>query len=155
MHINSFILVNAKKKTGDILTTVYDVDPNKLIEETAKQLKKDENIKPPQWSRFTKTGAHKERVPTDPDWWYTRTAAILRRIYTEKQGVSALRRAYGGRKNRGYKPERFRKGSGSIARKVLQQLEKSSLVKKEKTGRAITPEGRKFLDNIASKISKE
>ncbi|MEA3343189.1 MAG: 30S ribosomal protein S19e [archaeon] len=134
------------------MTTVYDVDPNKLIEETAKELKKDENISPPEWSHFTKTGAHKERVPTDTDWWYTRAAAILRRIYTEKQGVSALRRAYGGRKNKGYKPERFTQGSGSIARKALQQLEKSSLVKKEKNGRAITPKGRKLLDNIASKI---
>ncbi len=140
------------------MTTVYDVEPNKLIEETAKELKKDENLSPPEWSFFSKTGAHKERVPTDRDWWYTRSAAILRRIYVEPQGVSRLKRAYGGRKNRGYKPERFATGSGSIARKSLMQLEKSGLVKqdkKEKTGRIITPKGRKFLDNIAGKISKK
>jgi len=134
---------------------VYDVEPNKLIEETAKELKNDENIDPPEWSRFSKTGAHKERVPTERDWWYVRSAAILRRIYVEPQGVSRLKKAYGGRKNRGYKPEKFATGSGSIARKSLMQLEKAGLVKtdkKEKTGRVITPKGRKFLDNIAHKL---
>jgi len=136
------------------LTTVYDVDPNKLIAEAAKELKKDANVKPPEWSHFAKTGAHKEKVPTDRDWWYTRVAAVLRRIYVEPQGVSRLRRVYGGRKNRGYKPEKFVKGSGSVARKSLMQLEKSGLVKKEKTGRTVTPKGKKFLDNIANKISK-
>ncbi|RLG13797.1 MAG: 30S ribosomal protein S19e [Candidatus Nanohalarchaeota archaeon] len=137
------------------MTTVYDVEPNKLIEETAKELKNDENIDPPEWSRFSKTGAHKERVPTERDWWYVRSAAILRRIYVEPQGVSRLKKAYGGRKNRGYKPEKFATGSGSIARKSLMQLEKAGLVKtdkKEKTGRVITPKGRKFLDNIAHKL---
>ena len=134
---------------------MYDVEPNKLIEETAKELKNDENIDPPEWSRFSKTGAHKERVPTERDWWYVRSAAILRRIYVEPQGVSRLKKAYGGRKNRGYKPEKFATGSGSIARKSLMQLEKAGLVKtdkKEKTGRVITPKGRKFLDNIAHKL---
>ena len=136
------------------MTTVYDVEPNKLIAEAAKELKKDTNVKPPEWAHFAKTGAHKEKVPTDRDWWYMRVAAILRRIYTEPQGVSRLRRAYGGRKNRGYKPEIFVKGSGSVARKSLMQLEKAGLVKKEKTGRVVTPKGKKFLDNIANKISK-
>ncbi len=137
------------------MTTVYDVEPNNLIEKTAKELKKDENIEPPEWSHFAKTGAHKERVPTDRDWWYVRSAAILRRIYVEPQGVLRLKRVYGGRKNRGYKPERFATGSGSIARKSLMQLEKAGLVKtdkKKKTGRMITPKGRKFLDNIAHKL---
>lgn len=137
------------------MTTVYDVEPNNLIEKTAKELKKDENIEPPEWSYFAKTGAHKERVPTDRDWWYVRSAAILRRIYVEPQGVSRLKRVYGGRKNRGYKPEKFATGSGSIARKSLMQLEKAGLVKTDKkkmSGRVITPKGRKFLDNIAHKL---
>lgn len=137
------------------MTTVYDVEPNKLIEEAAKLLKKDKNVEPPEWSHYAKTGMHKERVPTDRDWWYVRSAAILRRIYTEPQGVSRLRRAYGGRKNKGYKPERFVVGSGSIARKSLMQLEKAGLVKKDKVGRVITPKGTKFLDNIADTISKK
>ena len=38
-------------------------------------------------------------------------------------GVSKLRTKYGGKKNRGHKPEHFYKGSGSVARKVLQQFE--------------------------------
>ncbi|MFH1127326.1 MAG: 30S ribosomal protein S19e [archaeon] len=137
------------------MTTVYDVEPNKLIEETAKLLKKDEAIKPPEWSYFSKTGAHKQKVPTERDWWYVRVAAVFRRIYVEPQGVQRLRRAYGGRKNKGYKPERFVIGSGSIARKSLMQLEKAGFVKKEKVGRAITPKGRKFLDNLADKLSKK
>ncbi|MEK6948995.1 MAG: 40S ribosomal protein S19, partial [Nanoarchaeota archaeon] len=72
-------------------------------------------------------------------------------------GVSKLRTHYGGKKNRGYKPERFYKGSGSIVRKIIQQLEKEGFVKtdlkSQHKGRLITAKGKKFLDDVASKIA--
>ena len=72
-------------------------------------------------------------------------------------GVSKLRSHYGGKKNRGYKPEHFYKGSGNIIRKVIQQLEKEGFVKTDlkskHKGRLITAKGKKFLDAVASKIS--
>lgn len=135
------------------MVNVYDVDANDLVAAAAEELKKIEAIKPPAWAPFVKTGAHKERLPTQADWWYQRTAAVLRQIYKRPIGVNRLRRVYGGRGRRGVAPARFRRGSGNILRKALQQLEAAGLVKKTKRGREITAKGRKFLDNLAKKVS--
>jgi len=139
------------------MATMYDADPQELIQKAAEDLKKNSEIKAPAWAPFVKTGMHKERPPVNGDWWYLRTASILRAIYKlGPVGVSKLRTKYGGKKNRGVKKEHFYKGSGSIVRKSLQQLEKAGLVKfVEKDihkGRIITPKGRAFLDKIASQI---
>jgi len=143
----------------DKMVGVFDVYPNDLIDKAAEELKKIAEIKPPEWAKFVKTGVHKERPPSDPDWWYKRVAAILRTIYVRGPiGVSKLRTKYGGKQRRGHKMPHHKKGSGSIIRKALQQLEKAGLVKqsedKLKKGRMITPKGRSFLDRIAINILK-
>ena len=140
------------------MTTAYDVDPQELISKTAEELKKIPEMKVPLWAAFVKTGMHKERPPVDDDWWYFRSASVLRSIYRfGPVGVSKLRTKYGGKKNRGVKKEHFYKGSGSILRKSLQQLEKVGFVKfAEKgvhKGRIITPKGKSFLDKIATHIN--
>jgi len=136
------------------MATIYDINPNKLIEKAAEELKKSGIVKAPEWSMFVKTGAHKERPPVDKDWWYKRAAAVLRKVYlTRIIGVSKLRSKYGGKKNKGHKPERFYKGSGKIIRVILQQLEQAELVKKDAKGvhkgRTITNKGKAFLDKLA------
>jgi len=113
-----------------------------LVEE----LKKVEQIKQPDWARFVKTGAHRERPPQSPDWWYIRAASILRKL-KKPTGVSRLRTVYGGRKNRGMKPEKSYKGSGKIIRVILQQLESAGLVVKDKKGRRLTPIGQKLVNH--------
>lgn len=141
------------------MASVYDVEPNDLIEKAAEELKKNDNIKAPSWAAFVKTGVHRERAPLRLDWWYTRAAAVLRTLYKESPiGVSKLRVKYGGKKRRGYRPPHFYKGSGNIIRKILQQLEKAGFAKKaeksEHKGRAITSEGKSFLDKIATQLYK-
>ncbi len=133
---------------------VKDVDSRELIAAAAEELKKTEGITPLQWAPYVKTGAHKERVPDNSDWWYVRAAALLRRVAITGAGVSRLRRMYGGRKHRGYKPEKKVPASGNIIRKILQQLEAAKFVKKGKKGRQITAAGQKFLDNLAKSILK-
>lgn len=135
----------------------YDVDQGKLINAVAEELKKNPEIKPPEWAKFVKTGAFKERPPTQKDWWYRRVASILRTVMVKGPvGTEKLRVRYGGKKNRGMRPEEFRKGSGSIARKALQQLESAGFVKKEdksvKKGRVITGKGIKLFSECAKKI---
>lgn len=139
------------------MATIYDVDINQLIEKTGLELMKIGSIQPPEWANFVKTGVHKERPPVNQDWWYVRAAAVLRSVYILGPiGVSKLRQKYGGRQNRGYKPEIFKKGSGNILRKILQQLEKAGLIKQvekgNRKGRIITPAGRSFLDKVAGTI---
>jgi small subunit ribosomal protein S19e len=69
-------------------------------------------------------------------------------------GVERMRSFYGGNKNRGSRPNAFRKGSGSVLRKSVQQLEAAGLVIHDKTGRRVSPEGMKFLDNLSHEVSK-
>jgi small subunit ribosomal protein S19e len=137
------------------MTTVYDVPPDHIIRRAAEELRKRKEIVPPAWAAFAKTGVHKEMPPEDPDWWFTRAAAVLRRVYIDGPlGVERMRSFYGGNKNRGSKPNAFRKGSGSILRKSLQQLETAGLIIHDKTGRRVSPEGMKFLDNLSQDVLK-
>lgn len=139
------------------MANLYDVDPTELIKEVAKELK-ELNIDKPEWTDFVKTGVHKERNPLDRDWWYLRCASILRKVYIFGPiGTQKLRRYYGGRKNRGHKPEKFFKGSGSIVRNALQSLEKIGFISKvdavnKKKGRIITNKGKSFVDKASFKV---
>jgi len=135
------------------MTTVYDVPADHIIRRAAEELKKRKEIVPPAWAAFAKTGVHKEMPPEDPDWWFTRAAAVLRRVYVDGPlGVERMRSFYGGNKNRGSKPNAFRKGSGSILRKSLQQLEAAGLIIHDKTGRRVSPAGMAFLDNLSQEV---
>ncbi len=135
------------------MATVYDVPPNELIEEVAEKLEDVEEVEPPEWADFVKTGVSKERPPSQDNWWYIRSAALLRKVYLKGPiGVGKLRKYYGGRSNRGSSPEHFRKGSGSIIRNSLQQLEDAGFVQKSTDGREVTNEGRSFLDKTAREI---
>lgn len=132
-----------------------DVSPQELAREVANALK--EKITAPKWVVFVKTGAHKERPPLEKDWWHIRAASVLRTIYRSGPvGVSKLRSKYGGAKNRGVKPHQFTKASGSILRKILQQLEAAGFVAKVKEGvhkgRIITPAGISLLAKAAARI---
>lgn len=143
------------------MPTIFDVPINDLVEEVAKKLKEMPEFKPPEWAAYVKTGMHKERPPVDTEWWYMRVAAVLRSVRVLGPiGVPKLRTKYGGRKNRGMKPEKFFKGSGNIIRKALQQLEKAGFIKQVKSekgkkhGRIATPQGISFLDQIAIDLYK-
>ncbi len=137
------------------MVTVREVNAQRLIEKLKEELKKFEEIRPLPWSFFVKSGAHKERPPDQEDFWFIRAASILRRLYLNGPvGVERLRTYYGGRKERGTKPARFRKASGNIIRKILQQLEKAGLVEKDKKGRKLSKRGISLLDKIAYEVKK-
>lgn len=138
------------------MTTVYDVPAEMLINNVAQKLKNDQKTNPPEWASFAKTGANKELSPDNPDWWFVRCASILRRIDIDGPvGVSRLRSFYGGRHRNGVRPVHFSKGSGSVAREALQQLEKAGFVKTQKIGRILSPQGQSFLDNAANEVKLE
>ena len=137
------------------MTTVYDVPPAKLIEGLKMELKKVSTIKPPEWAAFVKTGADKEKIPEDKDWWYTRSASILCKLYKGGPiGIQRLRRKYAGRKNRGHKPDAVRGASGAVIKHILVQLEGAGLAEKTKKGRIITKEGTSLLDKISNKVAR-
>jgi small subunit ribosomal protein S19e len=139
------------------MTTVYDVPPKEFIDAIAKKLQNDNNIVIPDENLFSRTGVNKENPPTDKNWWHTRCASILRKIYIHNLiGVEHLKAEYGGKRDRGSKPYKARSGSGTIVRRALQQLEKAGYVTKIKgKGRALTPKGRSFLDNTSHEVMKD
>ena len=78
------------------MVSIYDVEPRKLIEEAAKELKKMPEMAPPEWAAYVKTGRDKERPPAETNWWYIRSAAVLRSVYKLGPiGVSKLRTTLG------------------------------------------------------------
>jgi small subunit ribosomal protein S19e len=139
------------------MVTARDVPADELIKRLAMRLKNFEQVKPPEWAAYVKTGVFKEKPPTDPDWWYVRAASLLRKLYLAEGplGVGTLRTIYGGRKRNGVAPAHFAKGSGSTVRRLLQQLEQAGLVKMTAKGRTLSPKGRSLIDQVAKEIAEE
>ena len=138
------------------MVTVYDVSSKALIEAVAKKLK-DMGLEKPEFVDYVKSGAHRERPPEQEDFWWIRSASILRKAYIKgRVGVNRLRKEYANRKNRGVKPEHSKRAGGKIIRKALQELEKLGLLRKAEDGkgRVLTPKGRSLLDNTAKEVAK-
>ncbi len=138
------------------MAKVYDVPADVLISRLANILK-NEDITAPSWIPFVKTGAHAERPPHESDWWYTRCASLLRKIYLQGPiGVNELCKEYGGGKPSGYGAAHHRNAGGAIIRNAVQGLEKLGYVEKvEKKGRVISKQGMQKLDRLATEILKE
>jgi len=140
------------------MTTAYDVPADVLINRLSGYIK--ENVKEvsmPEWAKHVKTGAHVERVPQQDDWWYVRTASLLRKLYMQGPvGVQRLRKVYGGRERQGNFPAHHGLAGGSIIRESLQQLDKAGLTQKvEKQGRVLSNKGRSLLDAMSTQLKKE
>ena len=130
------------------MPNVYDVKASKLVGAVAAQLK--DKIKKPEYINYVKSGANRERPPTDPDFWYVRGASVLRQVYINGPvGVSKLRTRYGSRKEHSVHRRHHVGAGGGIIRDLFQELERAQLVKSTKEGRVITPKGRSFVDKIA------
>jgi small subunit ribosomal protein S19e len=140
------------------MNTVYELNSQEYNLKLAEALKCVPEFVAPEWIVFAKSGASKARPIDDVDFWHKRAASILRQIYKKKiVGVSRLRTKYGSKKNRGYRPEEFRRASGKIIRTILQQSDKAGFteiapdvkgVRAKKPGRQLTASGKEFLEAI-------
>ena len=138
--------------------TIYDFDAQEYNLKLAEALKKVLEFEKPEWVEFVKSGPAKERPIEDSDFWYKRSASILKQIYKKKiVGVNRLRTKYGSKKNRGYQPEIFKKAGGKIIRTILQQCDKAGFteiakeikgVKGRKPGRQLTEKGKEFMEDV-------
>lgn len=135
------------------MKTVFEVSAQRLIKTAAEGLKALPEMKPPAWVGYVKSGAHAERAPEEPDFWFVRSASLLRQIYVNGPvGVSVFRRHYGGKKKHVVSREHHTKAGGNIIRKSLQALEKAGLVEKKREGRIATSKGKAFLNGIAKTL---
>jgi small subunit ribosomal protein S19e len=138
------------------MAKVFDVPADIFITKLTEILK-NEDISIPDWASFVKTGAHAEKPPQNSEWWHTRCASILRKVYFHGPiSISKLRTMYGGSKPVGYGAAHHKDASGAIVRNIIHSLEKLGYVEKvEKKGRILTKHGIKKLDILATEILKE
>lgn len=134
------------------MASILEINPHEYNQKLAEALKKIPEFEAPEWVFYVKSGTSKERPIDDPEFWHKRAASVLKQIYKKEiVGVNRLRTKYGSKKNRGMKPERFRKASGKIIRVILQQADKAGLtetVKNPRPGRKLTQKGKEFLEEI-------
>lgn len=138
------------------MAKAYDVPADVLINKLSEILK-GEDIAIPTWVPFVKTGAHAEKPPQKNDWWYTRCASLLRKIYLHGPvGVKDLRGMYGGSKAVGYGGAHHRDSGGAIIRTAIHNLEKLGYLDKvEGKGRTVSHEGMKKIDRVSTEILTE
>lgn len=130
---------------------LYEIEGGKYVNELALKLKALPEFEMPEWARYVKTGAGKERPPAEENWWYVRAASVLRQIYLKGVvGVTRLSTKYGNKMSRGMRPPKFSRGSRKVIRVILQQAEKAGFmekVKEPRAGRRLTAKGKEFLNN--------
>lgn len=138
------------------MAKVYDVPSDVLISKLTDILK-TEDISAPEWTKFVKTGSHADKPPQNREWWHTRCASILRKIYLHGPiGINDLRKEYGGGKPLGYGAAHHRDAGGAIIRNAVHGLEKLGYIEKvEKKGRVVTKQGMQKLDRLATEILKD
>lgn len=140
---------------------VEQVCPTKFIDVLSRKLKEEKKISVPAEAEYIKTGHGKEHAPESPDWYFVRTASILRKLYVEelknpgrcKNGLGTLwfSRVYTTLKNNGHKPSHTVTGSKSLVRRILQTLEGANLVSQvPKGGRKLTAAGHQYLQEVAA-----
>ena len=105
-------------------------------------------------------------APLDPDWFYTKSAAVCRTIYINKTntlGIQTLKSMFGKKKRGSVKSPRFTTAGGKILREVVKQLKSAKYISNKFTvkdgethsvGLHLTPLGITELDKVASKIIK-
>ncbi len=136
------------------MNPVYELQAGEYNQKLAEILKSMPEFEQPEWSFFVKTGTSKKRPPQEKNFWHKRASSILRQIYLNNVvGVNRLRTRYGSKKNRGYKPERFKKASGKIIRTIIQQAENAGVLEKSKesgkrAGRKLTDKGKELLEGV-------
>merc|ERR1712230_200719 len=117
--------------------TVKDVPADEFIKACAEFLKRQPKFDVPKYHDIVKTGVIKEFAPFDEDWFYVRSASILRKVYLR----------------RGTRKAHFATASGAIIRKAMLELEKLEMMEHcSDGGRIITSKGRAEMDRIAGNI---
>merc|ERR1712178_326413 len=135
---NTWIRMLGVKSTDFI--TVKDVSANEWIVEFAKHLKKGNKI-------------------AQPDWLYTRAAAVMRKLYLRPyRGVAFLANEFGGKRRNGVARKHHARGTRKCIRYVLSELERVNLVEmdsKDKDDiqrRRVTAKGQTDMNRIAQTL---
>lgn len=136
--------------------TVRDISADKFIAAYAEVLKNNDKFIVPKWTEIVKTGVHKELAPYDPDWYFIRAAAVVRKVYLRQgTGVGALAKRFGGNYRRGAAPEKHQDAARGLIRSILINLDELKITEKtSKGGRKISRVGQQALDLVAGQVAR-
>ena len=158
--INS-IEINQKKS----VLTVLDVPSNKFINQLASFLKEKNIIKIPKYAPLVKSSRANDCEPINPDYFYYKAAAIVRKLYITKSkniGVGSLRVMFSKKERRGSQPPKTFRAGGKIIREIVIQLKNADYIKnyggkddETNSGLYLTKNGSSQLDKIASGLMKQ
>merc|ERR1711862_274229 len=173
------VLITANQEQGYIMfgrkendfITLKDVPTNDFIAAYANYLKKHNKITPPAWHDLVKTGHLHELAPYDEDWFFTKAAAVVRKVYIKPHlGVGKMAQLFGGKKRYGSARKHNAKASKGVIRAALKALEDAGILmryndKKNKcfeeerpSGdpklyyRVVSPIGQKDINQIAKEV---
>ncbi|OAG31315.1 small subunit ribosomal protein S19e [Nematocida displodere] len=143
---------------------IEEICPAKFIATLSKALEDEKKITPPADTAHIKTGHGRQIAPEEENWYFVRTASILRKLYIEELtnpeksrhgfGTMWFARVYGGAKNNGHKPSHVVSGSKSLVRRILQSLEGLKFVSQiPNGGRKLTATGLSYLGEVANKAA--
>ena len=151
--------LNDVRENLTAMVTIYDVPADALIEAVAARL--EDRIDEPEWVEFTKSGAGKELPPEQEDFWYVRSASLLRKVaQNEPIGIERLATEYGSKKRGSnryiVRPGEHEGGSRKLIRASLQALEDEGLVTTAAgEGRRLSDDGEAFLTEVATKVFED
>ena len=143
--------INVGRRKG---ATLRDVSGAKWVKAMAAHLKQSGKLFVPNCTELMKQSHANERAPQNPDWFFLRCAAVLRRVYVRPgTGYGGLSKAFGLKKNNGSRPEKPIKASRGLLHWACRSLEGLKLLQKGKeSGRVLTREGRRKCDAIAFNV---
>eukprot|EP00999_Lentomonas_sp_LEN2_P001210 NODE_2226_length_621_cov_309.123482_g2176_i0.p2 GENE.NODE_2226_length_621_cov_309.123482_g2176_i0~~NODE_2226_length_621_cov_309.123482_g2176_i0.p2 ORF type:complete len:154 (+),score=38.14 NODE_2226_length_621_cov_309.123482_g2176_i0:77-538(+) len=146
-----------RKATRNPAACVKDVSHADFISAAAAQFKREGQLELPKNWEFQKMASWKQYSPYDQDWFYIRTASLLRRLYVRGgTGIGGLQKHYGGARKRGVCPVHHADASAGVIRHCLHQLENKGLVEHDENGgRRVSKSGRKMCDQIAQRVLME
>ena len=136
------------------MANIFEIESDKLVKRAADKLR-EQKIAKPAYVDYVKSGAGRDRAPTDDTFWYMRCASILRQTYVNGPiGIAKLRVRYGNRMRHTVAHPHHKRAGGSIIKDAFDTLEKIGYISKTKEGRVISNKGRSFLDGVANELLK-
>lgn len=143
--------INMGRRKG---ATMRDVSANKWVRAMAAHLKQSGKLFVPNCTELMKQSTGNQRAPENPDWYFYRCAAVLRRVYVRPgTGYGGLGKAFGMLKNNGSRPEKTVKAVRGLLHWACRSLEGLKLLAKGKVkGRVLTREGKRACDTIAFNV---
>ncbi|KCZ81505.1 hypothetical protein H312_01083 [Anncaliia algerae PRA339] len=132
-----------------MIETVHKLKASEFNSKVSQYLKKQNLITVPINYDVIKTSHGKQRAPQDPDWYYIRSAAVLRHLALSEEGLTVryFAKKFGCSKNRGTRPSKHVNSYFSIIKNIFNAFEELQWIDNNNK-RNLTQKGKEELKKI-------